>query len=107
VHPRSCVSGLVDNSSCFDSRSKILHFSKARTFLFADIAFATTNEVDLFSEDGKGIEKLQKPSADLQSLEFDPVHQMLYLSDDTNSNYSIFSLSLEGNQDLRPFIQSK
>ncbi|XP_021928534.1 protein cueball isoform X2 [Zootermopsis nevadensis] len=70
-----------------------------------DIAVVTTNEVDLFSSTGKIVGKLPKPTADLQSLEFDPVHQVLFLSDDTNSNYSVFTLSLHGNQDLRPFIK--
>jgi hypothetical protein len=74
--------------------------------LFADIAVATTDEVDFFSEEGKIIDRLKKPTANLRSLELDPVNQMLFLTDDTDSNYSIFTLSLKGNQDLKPFIQS-
>lgn len=81
--------------------------SNAHKFIFTDIAVVTTNEVDFFSDTGKIIGILPKPTADLQSLEFNPVHQVLFLSDDTNSNYSIFTLSLQGNQDLTPFIRSK
>ncbi|XP_069701368.1 protein cueball isoform X2 [Periplaneta americana] len=38
-------------------------------------------------------------------MEFDSVHERLFLSDDTNSNYSIFTLNLQGNQELTPFIK--
>jgi hypothetical protein len=79
----------------------------ADTFLFADIAVATTDEVDYFSDEGKIIHRLKKPSANLRSLEYDPINQVLFISDDTDSNYSIFTLSLEGSQDLRALIQSK
>ncbi|XP_023711622.1 protein cueball isoform X3 [Cryptotermes secundus] len=70
-----------------------------------DIAVVTTDEVDFFSEEGKIIDRLRKPTANLRALELDPVNQTLFLTDDTDSAYSIFTLSLEGNQDLRPFIQ--
>jgi hypothetical protein len=77
------------------------------TFLVAGIAVVTMDEVDFFSDEGKIIEKLKKPSANLRSLEFDPINQMLFISDDTDSNYSIFTFSLQGNQDFRPFVESK
>jgi hypothetical protein len=77
------------------------------TFLVAGIAVVTTDEVDFFNDEGKIIEKLKTPSANLRSMEFDPVNQILFISDDTDSDYSIFTLSLQGNQDFRPFIQSK
>jgi hypothetical protein len=59
------------------------------------------------SEEGKITDRLRKPTANLKILELDPVNQTLFLTDDTDSNYSIFTLGLEGKQDLRPFIQSK
>jgi hypothetical protein len=77
------------------------------TFLVTDLAVVTTDEIDFISDEGKIIDTLRKPSANLRSLEFDPVHQMLFISDDTDSDYSIFTLSLEGNNDLRPLIESK
>jgi hypothetical protein len=76
-------------------------------FLIADIAVVTTNEVDFFSEEGQMIDRVKKPTANLRSLELDPVNKMLFLTDDTDNNYSIFTLSLEENQDLRPVIQSR
>jgi hypothetical protein len=85
----------------------MFHLSNAHIFLFTDIAVATTNEIDLFSSSGKVTGKLQKPTSDLQSLAFDPVHEVFFFSDETNSNYSIFSLSLQGDQGLKPFIKSK
>lgn len=75
--------------------------------LVADIAAVTTNEVDFFSQEGRIIHRLKKPTANLRSLELDPVNQILFLTDDTDSSYSIFTLSLDRNQDLRPLIQSR
>jgi hypothetical protein len=80
---------------------------RSYAFLFTDIAVATTNEIDLFSDTGKLTERLSQPTADLQSVELDPVNKVLFLSDDTNSNYSIYTLSLQGDGALKPHIQSE
>ena len=76
-------------------------------FTFTDIAVVTTSEIDLFSDTGNLTGKLPKPTAELQSLEFDPVNEVLFVSDDTNSNVSIYTLNLRGDGALEPFIQSK
>ncbi|PSN56862.1 hypothetical protein C0J52_00666 [Blattella germanica] len=46
-----------------------------------------------------------KPYADLQALAYDPIRQQLFLSDDNHQNYSIFTVSLQGNSVLTPFIK--
>jgi hypothetical protein len=76
-------------------------------FLFTDIAVVTTGEIDLFTAAGALTGTIPKPNADLQSLEFDPVNEVLFVSDDTNSNYSIYTVSLQGDLALQPFIQSE
>jgi len=76
-------------------------------FTFADIAVVTTNEIDLFSDTGNLTGKLPKPAAELQSMEFDPVNEVLFVSDDTNRNVSIYTLNLRGDGALEPFIQSE
>jgi hypothetical protein len=76
-------------------------------FMFADIAVVTTNEIDLFSDTGNLTGKLPKPAAELQSMEFDPVNEVLFVSDDTNRNVSIYTLNLRGDGALEPFIQSE
>ena len=76
-------------------------------FSFTDIAVVTTSEIDLFSNTGNLTGKLPKPTAELQSLEFDPVNEVLFVSDDTNSNVSIYTLNLRGDGALEPFIQSE
>jgi hypothetical protein len=76
-------------------------------FTFTDIAVVTTSEINLFSDTGNLTGKLPKPTAELQSLEFDPVNEVLFVSDDTNSNVSIYTLDLRGDGALKPFIQSE
>jgi hypothetical protein len=76
-------------------------------FTFTDIAVVTTSEIDLFSDTGNLTGKLPKPTAELQSLEFDPVNEVLFVSDDTNRNVSIYTLNLRGDGALEPFIQSE
>lgn len=76
-------------------------------FMFTDFAVVTTSEIDLFSATGNMTHTLPKPTADLQSLEFDPVNKSLFISDDTNSNVSIYILNPQGDEVLRPFIQSE
>jgi hypothetical protein len=76
-------------------------------FTFADIAVVTTGEIDLFSDTGNPRCKLSKPTAELQSLEFDPVNEVLFVSDDTNSNVSIYTINLRGDWALEPFIKSE
>jgi len=70
-----------------------------------DIAVVTTNEIDLFSGTGNLTRNLSKPNAELQSLEFDPVNEVLFVSDDANKNVSIYILNLRGDGALEPFIQ--
>lgn len=76
-------------------------------FTFTDIAVVTTNEIDLFSGTGNLTRNLSKPNAELQSLEFDPVNEVLFVSDDANKNVSIYILNLRGDGALEPFIQSE
>jgi hypothetical protein len=78
--------------------------------MFTDIAVVTTREINLFNDTGNLTDTLQQPTADLQSMEFDPVNKVLFVSDDTkNSNYSIYAVSLQGDEAgaFKPFIQSE
>jgi hypothetical protein len=76
-------------------------------FTFTDFAVVTTSEIDLFSDTGNLTGKLPKPTAQLQALEFDPVNKVLFVSDDTNSSFSIFTVNLREDGILTPLIQSE
>ena len=76
-------------------------------FMFTDIAVVTTSEIDLFTATGNLTQTLPKPTAELQSLAFDPVNKTLFISDDTNSNVSIYTLKPQGDGALKPFIGSE
>jgi len=76
-------------------------------FTFTDIAVVTTSEIDLFSDPGNLTGKLSKPNGELQSLEFDPVNEVLFVSDDANINVSIYTVNLRGDGAFEPFIQSE
>jgi hypothetical protein len=76
-------------------------------FTFTDIAVVTTSGIDLFNDTGSLIGKLPKPAAELQSLEFDPVKEVLFVSDDTNGNFSIYTVNLREDGSLKPFIKSE
>jgi len=76
-------------------------------FTFTDIAVVTTSEIDLFNVTGNLTSKQSKPHAELQSLEFDPVNEVLFVSDDGSRNASIYTLNLRRDGALEPFIQSE
>ncbi|KAJ9597693.1 hypothetical protein L9F63_011447 [Diploptera punctata] len=76
----------------------------------ADIAVVTTEQVDanvitgqvdFFNRNGSLQKGTVKSLTDVQALAYNPVKDSLFVSDDTNKNYSIFTLNLRGsNKDL-------
>ena len=94
------------NFSIFSFMFSLAVTEPSHAFTFTDIAVVTTSEIDLFNDTGKLTGKLLEQSAELQSLEFDPVNKVLFVSDDTNSNVSIYTLNLQDGA-LEPFIQSE
>ena len=89
---------------------------KGNVLYVADIAVVTTEQVDpeltmgqvdFFDSNGSLQKGTVKPLADVQAVEYDPIQEQLFVSDDAHANYSIFTVNLRGIKKLSPLIRSK